>query len=112
MKIQLIENSARMRGTIIKIIDRNDYEYFHCDEGEDAISQYILNKPDWVLIDLEMKKISGLIIACQIRHTDPTAKIILLSGYDEYEFRKTAEKNGVRHYLLKENLLSLQELIT
>lgn len=56
---------------------------------------------DIVLLDIRMPKMLGTETALHIRHNYPDTQVIILSGYDEFEYARSALQNGVSDYLLK-----------
>lgn len=58
-------------------------------------------QPDIVITDIRMPFMDGLSLSRLIKQRDRTTKIIILSGYDEFEYAQKAIKIGVEHYALK-----------
>ncbi|WP_438446067.1 response regulator transcription factor [Gorillibacterium sp. sgz5001074] len=79
-------------GTELAGTARNGLEAF------DFIGQ---SAPDIVISDIRMPGMDGLELAAKIRERHPEIKIILLSGFSEFDYAKAAMQYGVRHYLLK-----------
>lgn len=114
MKILLVEDNAKMRSFIKKIIQQHikTIQKIHeCDNGEDAVKLYFEYHPDFVLMDIQLKNIDGLTATKMIRRTDPAAKVLIVTQYDDPEYRKIAEDMGVIDYVLKENLYDLAKII-
>ncbi len=59
------------------------------------------NKVDIVITDIEMPIMDGIQLSKEIKNSFPGIKIIILSGYDNFEYAKNAMKYGVTDYLLK-----------
>ena len=57
--------------------------------------------PDIVLTDIRMPGLSGLELIERMHEINKDMQFIILSGYNEFEYAKTAMQYGVRHYLLK-----------
>ncbi|MGE4585423.1 MAG: response regulator [Sphaerochaeta sp.] len=72
-----------------------------CNNGIDALNSIIDEGPDIVLTDIKMPGLSGLDLVQKIYDLDRHISVILLSGYDDFSFAKTAMRFGIRHYLLK-----------
>lgn len=73
-----------------------------CENGEEALSTVEECSPDLVITDIRMPGIDGLELIKQVRDLDIEQPIfIVLSGYGEFEYARTALRYGVRHYLLK-----------
>lgn len=97
---------------ICQIVSDYAEQIFECADGADAPAIYAANLPDWVLMDIEMEKMDGLTAARQIRAEFADAKIVFVTNYDDDAFRKSAREAGAIDYILKENLLDLQRILT
>ncbi|MBS4195145.1 response regulator transcription factor [Lederbergia citri] len=69
--------------------------------GQMALDYFDKDIPDIVVTDIKMPGMNGIEMIKQIHETHPHVKFIILSGYDEFEFAKTAMAYSVKHYLLK-----------
>jgi len=74
-----------------------------CD-GEEAIAQFRLHRPDVTLMDMQMPNVNGTEAITHIRSEFPDAKIIVLSTYAGDVQILRAIKAGARGYLLKGNV--------
>lgn len=72
-------------------------------DGADAIELYEKEKPDILLMDIQMKNISGLCAAEEIMKKDPEAKILLLTTFSDDEYIVKALELGVKGYILKQD---------
>ena len=114
MKFLIVEDNVKMRSFIKKIVEQNfktTESIYECDNGEDAVELYNKYHPDWVLMDIQLKNMDGLTATKLIRNSDPAAKIIIVTQYDDPEYRKMAKDIGVIDYILKDNLYDLIEII-
>ncbi len=91
----------------------SDYaeQIFECTDGADAPAIYAANRPDWVLMDIEMEKTDGLTAARQIKSEFADAKIIIVTNYNDAAFRESARQAGACDYILKENLLDVRRIL-
>jgi two-component system invasion response regulator UvrY len=69
--------------------------------GEDAVSLYLKEKPDLVLMDLSMPGIGGLEALRRIRTKDPGARVIIISVHDDISYVKRVLNAGAQGYLSK-----------
>lgn len=115
MKILIVEDNLKMRSFIKKIVEQNFKTIeaiYECDNGEDAVQLYKKYHPDWVLMDIQLNNMDGLTATKLIRSFDPAAKIIIVTQYDDPEYRKMAKDAGVIAYVFKKNsLYDLTEII-
>lgn len=72
-------------------------------DGEDALEKTEKLKPDVLLLDISMPKISGLDIIEQVKRRSPETKIIMISVHKMNVYILKAFKAGVKGYLIKEN---------
>lgn len=72
-------------------------------DGEDALEKAEKLKPDVLLLDISMPKISGLDIIGQVKRRSPNTEIIMISVHKMNAYILKAFKAGVKGYLIKEN---------
>ena len=70
-------------------------------DGEMAIPQIMEKKPDILVTDIKMPFVDGLMLSEIVKKNLPDTKIMILSGYDEFEYAQKAISLGVTEYLLK-----------
>lgn len=69
--------------------------------GEEALNIISKYSPEIILMDINMPFMNGLQVIEKIREIDTEAKIIIISGYDEFDYAQRALELGVFSYLLK-----------
>lgn len=69
--------------------------------GEEALSLMALHAPDLLITDVRMPRMDGIELAARVREEYPRTAVIILSGYDEFDYAQSALKAGVSEYLLK-----------
>src|SRR5690606_8422190 len=74
------------------------------EDGETGWLQYGQCKPDLVITDMNMKKMNGIELIRRIRETDSEIPILILSGFDDFAYTKTAIQLNVTRYILKPSL--------
>ncbi len=80
--------------------------------GEEALAVMEENKPQIVITDIKMPVMDGLQLTQSIKKRYPEIKVIILSGYDEFQYAQQALKLGAEEYLLKPiRIHQLQEVI-
>ena len=72
-------------------------------DGEEALEKAEKLKPEIMLLDISMPKISGLDIIEQVKRRSPATKIIMVSVHKMSAYILKAFKSGVSGYLIKEN---------
>ena len=115
LKLIIADDERIIRETISTIIDWKQYNIELvglCKNGLEAYDVILDETPDIVLTDIRMPGMDGLELIRRVSETDLNTQFIILSGYGEFEYAKTAMKYGVRHYLLKPcNELQILEVI-
>ena len=104
LKVFLVEDEFVVREGIKKNIDwaANGYEF--CGEAADGELAYPMiqkMKPDLVITDIRMPFMDGLELSRLIKKEFPWMEIIILTGFEEFEYAKEAISLGVAKYLLK-----------
>lgn len=80
-------------------------------DGEEALRQIASLAPDILFTDIRMPGIDGLELCEKVKTINPSVRIVIVSGYNEFEYAKTAIRLGVKDYLLKPVKLSVLEEI-
>jgi len=76
--------------------------------GEEVLARYDLERPDLVLMDVQMPGLGGLETTRRLVKAHPEARVIMLTAADDREHIATAVANGATGYLLKD--VSQQQL--
>ncbi len=71
------------------------------EDGKEAMEYLSSHEVDVVLADIEMAEVSGLEMARRIKEDGMPQRVVILSGYKEFEYARKAVEYGVEHYLLK-----------
>ena len=103
-RIILVDDEEEVRKSIIKKIDWNSAGFCvvgDAENGEDALEKIEALEPDVILTDIRMPYMDGLTLAERVRQKAPSAKIVIFSGYDDFEYAKQAIKLNVTEYILK-----------
>lgn len=69
--------------------------------GLEALAFIEENRPDIILSDIKMPGMDGLQLVEKVHELYPHTAFILLSGFSEFDYARTAMQFGVKHYLLK-----------
>jgi two-component system response regulator YesN len=112
LKVFLVEDEKIMREGIKENIDWTKEGFLFSGEAQDGEIAYPMIReiqPDIVITDIKMPFMDGLELSKLIKKNMPWIKIIILSGFDEFEFAKEAINIGVTEYLLKP--IDRQELL-
>jgi YesN/AraC family two-component response regulator len=72
-----------------------------CENGEEALALMRKSRVDIVITDIKMPVMDGLQLAEAVRGAFPLIPVVIISGYERFEYAKTALRFGVSDYLLK-----------
>ncbi|MDF2908006.1 MAG: AraC family transcriptional regulator [Herbinix sp.] len=70
-------------------------------DGEEAYDMALALKPDILLTDIRMPHLDGLELSAKLRDDLPDLKIIIVSGYSDFTYAKTALELDITDYILK-----------
>ncbi|SDA70521.1 two-component system, response regulator YesN [Lachnospiraceae bacterium G11] len=104
MKVFLVDDEIVVREGIRESFPWDDSPYTlvgEAPDGEMAIPMIRDTNPDIVITDIKMPFMDGIELCRLLRSQLPWIGIIVLSGYDEFEYARQCIQLGVREYLLK-----------
>lgn len=103
-QIFVVEDELLIRQSIRSIIEKMPGPYAFCGEasdGEMALSMMQDLMPDILLTDIRMPFLDGFGLIDNVKRMMPWLKIIIISGFGDFEFAQKAIQLGVDMYLLK-----------
>lgn len=71
------------------------------ENGFEALELTETLEPDLIITDIRMPMMTGLELARRVRQLRPMVQIVILSGYDSFEYARTAIEYNIISYLLK-----------
>lgn len=104
LKVFLAEDEFIIREGIKNNIDWQAHGYEFCGEASDGELAFPLiqkTRPDILITDIKMPFVDGLALSRLVKKELPETEIIILSGYEEFDYAKEAIQIGVARYLLK-----------
>jgi two-component system response regulator DegU len=111
LSILIVDDHAEMRHLIRSMLTGLGAQVNECNDGSQALAAYREHIPDWVLMDIRMKELSGIDATRQLRAAFPEARVIIVSEISNAASRKAAREAGACAYVLKEDLLSLPAIL-
>lgn len=106
-KILLVEDDEALAAVYRSRLELEGFETKEVNNGEEALSTAVAFKPDLILLDVMMPKISGFDVLDILRNTPETAnvRIIMLTALSQPKDRERAETLGVDDYLVKSQVV-------
>ena len=102
-KIMVVEDDASLREIYGIRITAEGYDVVSAGDGEEALAMAVREKPDLILSDVMMPKISGFDMLDILRTTPETAniKVIMMTALSAEDQRQRGERLGADRYLVK-----------
>lgn len=106
-KLLLVEDDTALAAVYRSRLEMEGFETREVNNGEDALSTAIEFKPDLILLDAMMPKISGFDVLDILRNTPETTniRVIMLTALSQPKDRERAESLGVDDYLVKSQVV-------
>ena len=102
-KIMLVEDDNNLREIYGERLLAEGYEIVAAGDGEEALSLAVKEKPDLIIADVMMPKISGFDMLDILRQTPETkdTKVIMMTALSQTEDKERADRLGANKYLVK-----------
>lgn len=106
-KILLVEDDEVLASVYCARLEMEDFEVMEVHDGEQALTAALRYRPDLMILDAMMPKISGFDVLDILRNTPETMnlQIIMLTALSQESDRERAEKLGVDEYLVKSQVM-------
>ena len=102
--IVIADDHAQYRGVLVNAL--SDFEIVgEAKDGDEAYKLVLSKKPDLLILDLSMPKLSGLDVIKKIRKILPEQKIIVLTIYENNKYLHEALQYGINGFCLKDEPL-------
>ncbi len=111
VKIMVVDDNDLMRKEIVRSVALKTDTVLECKDGESAVLSCPDFKPDWILMDIRMEKMNGILASEKIKKIMPDVKIAIVTSYDNYSYRQAAKSLGIEHYFIKNNLLDIRKVL-
>lgn len=112
-KILIVEDELALRDVYATRLQAEGYQVVLASNGEEALATAVSERPDIILLDIMMPKISGFDVLDIIRTTPEIAntRVIMLTALSEETDRERGEKLGVDRYLVKSQVI-LEDVVS
>lgn len=102
-KIMLVEDDNNLREIYGARLEAEGYEIVSAKDGEEALALAVQEKPDLIISDVMMPRISGFDMLDILRNAPETkeTKVIMMTALSQAEDKSRADKLGADRYLVK-----------
>ncbi|PSO45272.1 hypothetical protein BRC21_00320, partial [Candidatus Saccharibacteria bacterium SW_7_54_9] len=111
-KVLLVEDDINLREIYAARLSAEGHELVLAADGEEALSKAVSEKPQLILLDIMMPKISGFDVLDILRSTPETenTKVVMLSALSQESDKERGEQLGVDKYLIKSQI-TLEDVV-
>jgi DNA-binding response OmpR family regulator len=112
VKILFVEDDINLREIYAARLSAEDYTVVVASDGEEALAKAVQEKPDLIVLDVMMPKISGFDVLDIIRSTPEikNTKVIVLTALSQEADRQRADSLGASKYLVKSQI-TLEDVV-
>lgn len=115
LKALLVDDEIHILNNLSKVLPWEDIGFELvglAKNGVEALELATMHQPDLILCDIRMPVMDGMSLISKVREQGLTCEILLLTGYQEFEYARTGIKNGVKDYICKPiNYFELEEIV-
>ena len=99
--ILVLDDVLDAANLIKRILDTKGHEVFAFTEEEDALNHARNHSVDLAILDIKLKKMSGIEVLKQLKQIDPSMHAIMLTGYPTKETARESLRLGADEYCVK-----------
>ena len=103
-RLMLVDDEEEVRKAMIRQMDWERLGFTvvgDAENGQEALEKLEQLEPEVIMTDIRMPYMDGLTLTARIREKYPSIKILIFSGYDDFEYAQQAIKLNVTEYILK-----------
>ncbi|MFH1460374.1 MAG: response regulator [Candidatus Omnitrophota bacterium] len=108
-RVLIVDDEKEAVALLEKFFHKKGYEVFTAFNGEEALLKVKIEKPQAVLLDINMVGMDGLVVLKRIKENDPSVVVIMTSAYEGEEIIREAKELGADEYMVKPFNLKLLE---
>jgi len=99
--ILIVDDSAMSRRMMRRILAEDGHQVIEATDGLSALERYALDRPDLVMLDMNMHGMHGLEVLAQLRTLDPGALVIVATADIQRSTRELVEAAGGSAFVTK-----------
>ena len=100
-KILVIDDEKSVRENIAAFLEDSDFTVFQAENGRKGVEVYDQEKPDVILLDIDMPEMNGLEVLVEIRKVSDETPIIIVSGAGDVKYTIEASRLGAWEFVMK-----------
>ncbi|MBR6627380.1 MAG: response regulator [Lachnospiraceae bacterium] len=101
-KVLVADDAMFLRGMVRRMLEAHGHTIIaEAANGKEAVDQFLLTKPDVVIMDITMPDMDGIEAMRYIRSLDPKAKIVVCTALVHQKMVETAIENNVDGFIVK-----------
>lgn len=111
-KVLLVEDDINLREIYAARLTAEGYQVAAASDGEEALAKAVKERPDLILLDIMMPRISGFDVLDIIRSTPQikNTRVVILTALSQNNDRERGESLGVDRYLIKSQI-TLEDVV-
>ena len=100
-KILIVDDVTYIRMVYKEFLESKGYDAIEAESGKLALKLIREEKPDLVLMDINMPELSGIEVLQRMRKFDKTTPVLMLTAYGTVDKVLAAQKHGITGYVTK-----------
>jgi two-component system, chemotaxis family, chemotaxis protein CheY len=112
VKVMIVDDNAEMRTLIRSLLSGVAHDFVECAGGEEGVSRFATEHPDWTIMDVCMPGVNGLAATRRIKAQFPEARILVITQHHSLKLRDSAREAGATSFLEKDQLVCLESILT
>ena len=110
-RLLIVDDQPNARELIRTFLTMPGIIFQECASGNDAVACVQEFKPHWITMDIQMPGMNGFEAIKAIKKAHPEAHVIIVTSFNEPQYRDLARSAGASAFILKENLLALRLML-
>ncbi len=111
MKYLIVDDHAPTRRAVRDVLASAADEVREASDGSEATATYDEQRPDWVIMDVQMQPMGGIAATRQITRRHPGARIVIFTQHDDPDLRAVASEAGASAFMTKDDIEGLQRIV-
>jgi len=105
-KVLVVDDEMAVRKITVDELKKQGFETLEAADGKDGLDSALKNKPDLILLDINMPEMDGLTMLKKLREeeTDKIAQVIVLTNAGDFSKIADAVEKGICSYLVKSDI--------